>query len=712
MRAALGLLLLFFALTNPAQAELSLSLSATPDPAVPGEPISFAITVASQGAAAENVSVTFIVPAQFVGFSKDLSSEGGAFDCEWVVGGSGSCDPTEKVTWTVGDLADGEGRTLRLAPVIAAGASNVDLAVTLLENGVPVFEEEPRLQIAVAASRRLDLRLSEEHDPARPGSRLRYALRYGHPVAGDFTNGTTLRFFVPNDASFVSASEGCNEAAGIVTCALGRLWPGEGGERHVVVEFDSELADGAVVEASAELTSTTPSASARARAVTRIASDSDLGVAFTARRDPARPGEPLELELTASNRGPITLFDVDLALAIPNGVATFPDELVGSLGLASAAACEWVIGGSGNCDAREMLTLPLGDLAPGQARTVRLTPALASLASGSLVGFEAWARSGGGGTGPEFAEEAGVVLVQDDPIFDLALSEDADPVAPGQVLVYTIDAGHVATASIAEDVELRFGLPDGVTFQQASNGGQLADGIVRWPLGSLDPGERRTRTVRVTVDPLAEPDGDGLLLEAWAEIVEDAPGDAVRAESARARAVTRVASTSPLALEVRLPNPPSERGQVVEVAYRVRNVGAQTLFNVGLEGLIPTSVNNFAVGSISAPPLPSSVAPVCVWAIGGSSVCDQREHFVWTIPQLNAGQLITVTVPYTLLANVQDLPDGTVLRFAATATHANAEAPDVAVRAVPEPSTALAGLAVCLALGGLAAQRSRRRSRG
>src|SRR5690606_25831558 len=118
--------------------------------------------------------------------------------------------------------------------------------------------------------------------------------------------------------------------------------------------------------------------------------------------------------------------------------------------------------------------------------------------------------------------------------------------APGQTLVYTIDAGHVATASIAEDVELRFGLPAGVTLQQASNGGKLEGGIVRWPLGSLDPGERRTRTVRVTADPIAEPDGDGLLLEAWAEIVEDPPGDAAPVESARARAVTRVASSSPL----------------------------------------------------------------------------------------------------------------------------------------------------------------------
>ena len=118
----------------------------------------------------------------------------GAFTCTWTVGGAGNCDPTEQATWTLGDLAAGEGRTLRLAPALAAAATSVDLPITLLENGAQVFEEPPRLQVAVAASRRLELRLAEEADPARPGATLRYALRYGHPVVSDFTNGVVARY--------------------------------------------------------------------------------------------------------------------------------------------------------------------------------------------------------------------------------------------------------------------------------------------------------------------------------------------------------------------------------------------------------------------------------------------------------------------------------------------------------------------------------------
>jgi hypothetical protein len=46
-----------------------------------------------------------------------------------------------------------------------------------------------------------------------------------------------------------------------------------------------------------------------------------------------------------------------------------------------------------------------------------------------------------------------------------------------------------------------------------------------------------------------------------------------------------------------------------------------------------------------------------------------------------------------------------VLPFRALASHASAEAPDVALRAVPEPGAGWAGAAALLALGWTAARR-------
>lgn len=684
----------------PAVAELSLSLAAGPNPARPAEPLSFAITVSNTETPRSNVSVSFVVPSGFNLFPLLLSSEPDAVTCPNVVGQAYNCDPTETVTWTVGDLAAGEGRTLRLAPVIAAAAGDIDFAVNLLENGVPAFEVPPNLTIDVAASRRLDLQLAEGHDPARPGAELTYTLGYGHPVENDFTNGAVLRFFVPPSTRFVSASPGCTETGGIVSCSLGRLWPGEGGERRVAVVVDEEIADGAVIEAEAEVTSTFPVASTRARAVTRIDDDSDLVVAIGAGRNAARPGEALDLELTASNRGPITLFAVDLALAVPNGVTVFPEALAQSLGT-EGADCAAVLGQAYNCDPREVLIWTLGDLAPGQSRTVRVAPVVAAALSGSLVGFEAWARPAGGGEGPEFGEAVGALRVQDDPPFDIALTDDRDPAVPGQVLTYTLELGHRVTASIAEDVVVRLGLPKGVTFQAASNGGLLQNGVVSWTSITLQPGESRTRSVKVVAAAPLAPDGAGDLLEAWVEMIQDTGDDAVRPEAASARAVTRVQAASQLALEILLPDPPNEQGETFVVGYRVRNVGAQTLFDVGLEGLVPTGVSTFAETLISAPPLPSSSLPECAAALGQAYNCDPREQFQWTIPQLTAGQAITVTVPYTLVADSGALPDGLVLPFRGLATSALHEAPDVAVRAVPEVSALLAGFAALAALAGL-----------
>jgi len=116
-------------------------------------------------------------------------------------------------------------------------------------------------------------------------------------------------------------------------------------------------------------------------------------------------------------------------------------------------------------------------------------------------------------------------------------------------------------------------------------------------------------------------------------------------------------------------------------------------------------VDPFAVCTISAPSLPMSVAPDCLAGLHNAGTCWPGERFSWEIPQLAAGQTITVTVPYRLVTSPDSLADGVVLPFRGLASHASAESPDVALRAVPEPGAALAGAAALLALGWRAARR-------
>jgi hypothetical protein len=179
----------------------------------------------------------------------------------------------------------------------------------------------------------------------------------------------------------------------------------------------------------------------------------------------------------------------------------------------------------------------------------------------------------------------------------------------------------------------------------------------------------------------------------------------VRPESSRADVVTRAAPETPLALEVRLPAPPSEQGEVFSVEYRIRNVGSQELLAVGIEGLVPEGVDAFSNGTISAPPLPQSVAPACLSGIGAVGICYPGERFFWEIPEFDPGQTITVTVPYRLVTSPTSLADGVVLPFRGLASHAGSEAPDVAARAVPAPAAGLAGAGAMMALGWLAARR-------
>jgi hypothetical protein len=134
IRRTLAALLLSIA-ADSAQAQLSLSLAANPDPALPDEPIAVAMTVSNAGAAAADVSLSFIVPAAFQTLPEATVSE--PVTCNGVAFTTGSCAATETFTWNVGPLAAGEGRTLRFTPIVAAAATGIDFAVDLFQGGCP-----------------------------------------------------------------------------------------------------------------------------------------------------------------------------------------------------------------------------------------------------------------------------------------------------------------------------------------------------------------------------------------------------------------------------------------------------------------------------------------------------------------------------------------------------------------------------------------------
>ncbi|MEE8301205.1 MAG: hypothetical protein V3S24_02095, partial [Candidatus Tectomicrobia bacterium] len=93
----------------------------------------------------------------------------------------------------------------------------------------------------------LNLSSADSSDPAQAGQTLTYTLTFSNSSSTETALSVTLTDTVPANTSFVSASDGGIESAGVVTWSLGTLGPGASGTRTMVVRVDSPLGNGTLL---------------------------------------------------------------------------------------------------------------------------------------------------------------------------------------------------------------------------------------------------------------------------------------------------------------------------------------------------------------------------------------------------------------------------------------------------------------------------------
>jgi uncharacterized repeat protein (TIGR01451 family) len=159
---------------------------------------------------------------------------------------------------------------------------------------------------------------------------------------------TTVTDTLPTGVTFVSASAGCAEAGGIVTCDLGDLAPGS-----MVLEIVVTADEAGTLTNTATVSSASPDPDG--------SNNSD-----STDTDVITPGAEADLSLTKSATVTATVGDtitytVDVSNAGPDTAlsATVMDTLPGEVTFVSASAGCAEVGGIVTCD--------LGDLAPGNA---------------------------------------------------------------------------------------------------------------------------------------------------------------------------------------------------------------------------------------------------------------------------------------------------------------------------------------------------------
>ncbi len=205
---------------NGAQANLSLTKSDSPDPAVVGQNLVYTLTVVNGGpSTATSVVVTDTLPGGVTYVSATPSL--------------GSCSQTGGiVTCGLSSMANGVTRVVTIVVTPTASGMITNSATVLATEGDPNTANNSASATTTVnpASADLSVTLNDFPDPVTVGAQVSYTATVANAGPSPAT-AVTLTDVLPASLTWVSATSSvgsCTESAGTVTCALGTLASGAG----------------------------------------------------------------------------------------------------------------------------------------------------------------------------------------------------------------------------------------------------------------------------------------------------------------------------------------------------------------------------------------------------------------------------------------------------------------------------------------------------
>jgi len=614
---------------------LELAMEVNPNPVRSNEALSVTLRVANSGLTdLPGVQLELPLPVEVNGFSVGLT--GGA-TCPNLVDSALGCSPPERVTWALGTLKPGEGRSIAVPPIVGATIQGKVITFTAAVQDDAGDRRDATRAVRVRNDRVFDLAVHGDTDPVQPGGTLTYALTFGSSTTSVVAQNAVLRMPVPAGTQLVSASDGGVLNGSVVEWSLGTLSPGQSGERALVVQVENEVLDGTLIPAQAQIEDDAPFDRVRASTQTQVQSAVPLQLTLAVNPNPVRSNETLLVTMEVTNTGPVDLLGVQVELLMPVGISST------SVGVTGGATCPNIVDSALSCAPLERVTWALGTLKAGTGMPLALPPTVVATVQGSVINFTALASDDGGHQ--RQAERA--VRVRSGRVFDLALHEDTNPVAPGQPLTYSLKFGNTATGTVAQNTVLRMPVPAGTVFVSAGDGGVLAGDVVEWSLGTLSPGDSGERQLVVQVADAAV---DATVVRAHAQI-----DDANLFDRTTAATQTRVQSSVPLQLTMMVNPNPARTNETLLVSLDVTNTSAVDLLGVQVELLLPVGISSVSVGLTGGATCPNIVDS----GLG----CAPTERVTWALGTLKAGAGTTLALPPTVQATVQ----GSILNFTALA---------------------------------------------
>jgi len=271
----------------------------------PGEFVTYTLGYENSGSAASNTIITDMIPdnTSFISASDNGTADNGI------------------VKWSLGTLEYNQTGSVKLTVEVSPLAKND----SVIENTANIIsdETEPLSASAISKIEIPVLTMNKSVSPAivDAGKRLNYTISFRNGGSADATN-VQIRDNIPENTTFVSATENGNLQNGTVIWNIGALQPSDSRQVKVVLEVDSPLPNGTQITNSAIIQSDEIS-EIQANAIAEVRSMPILKIEKKADRTEALPGDLVNYTLSYKNVGNAIATDVILSDALSENIEYF-----------------------------------------------------------------------------------------------------------------------------------------------------------------------------------------------------------------------------------------------------------------------------------------------------------------------------------------------------------------------------------------------------
>jgi fimbrial isopeptide formation D2 family protein/uncharacterized repeat protein (TIGR01451 family) len=340
------------------EADVVINKSGPSAPVLFGSTFAYTLEVENQGPSdALEVDVEDALPTQVEALSVETDTP--------------NCEPAAPtIECELGTMIPGQKAvihvTVKAIAMPGGGARVVNTATATSSTPDPTLPDESTAEVTVEPA--ADLAITKTAPEAVPADgEITYGLHVVNNGPSDAT-GVKLTDPLPSGTQFVSASEGCSQAGGTVTCEIGELKFEEERDYKVTVKAPLALAGQSLVNTATVAGEQADPESKNNQSTVTTTEGPAADLSITKSMGRAEAGKPLVYTLAITNHGPSASSAVTVKDALPAGT-TFK----------SAAPSQGTCSPNG-----QTVTCQLGALASGGSAQVSITVEVSATATGNI----------------------------------------------------------------------------------------------------------------------------------------------------------------------------------------------------------------------------------------------------------------------------------------------------------------------------------------